>query len=333
MFNGIKSFFAKIGLDVFLTLLICAVGLAFLKPEIGAGTGPFSLSSIANYLISVIFFFYGLKLSKEKFKVGISNIGLHVVIQAATFIVFPLLILLIRPFFSGEGNIMLWLGIFYLAALPSTVSSSVVMVSIAKGNIPGAIFDASISSLSGVFITPLWMGLVLSGTVGFESGELAGIIFKLSLQILLPLTVGMLLNKKWGKFAEKNNRNLKLFDQGVILLIIYTSFCESFGQKIFEYLPMMKILATAIGMILLFFAVYGIITLVAKLLKFDYEDTVTAQFCGSKKSLVHGTAMSKVIFHGFTGVGIILLPIMIYHALQLMLVTAIARRKIASRKE
>lgn len=327
-FSKIKNILPKIGFDAFLSLLILAVILAYLKPQIGSGTGPFSLSSIANYAISVIFFFYGLKLSKEKFKIGLSNTWLHVVIHVTTFVVFPIIALLVKPFFVGEENLLLWLGVFYLAALPSTVSSSVVMVSIAKGNIPAAIFNASLSSLMGVFLTPLWMGLVLTNTGGFDGEELVGIILKLSVQILLPVVLGMLLNPRWGKFAEKNNKKLRLFDQSVILLIIYTSFCESFEKQIFLNLPWTTIIFTGIGMVALFFLIYGLTTAASKILKFNYQDTVTAQFCGSKKSLVHGTAMSKVIFSGFTGVGVVLLPIMIYHALQLMIVTAIARRKL-----
>lgn len=318
---------AAIGIDGFLALLLLSIFLAYLHPATGAGTGAFSLSSIANYLISFIFFFYGLKLSKGKFKQGLANTRLHLLIHSATFLLFPLLAFVVKPFFSGEQLQTLWLGIFYLATLPSTVSSSVVMVSIAKGNIPAAIFNASLSSLTGVFITPLWMSLVLVHAGGFEAAALIDIILKLILQILVPVVLGMLLNKVGGRWAEKHDRQLKWFDQSVILLIVYTSFCESFEEKIFDNFPLPVLLLTAVGMVALFFLVYGIITLFARWFKFNREDTITAQFCGSKKSLVHGTAMSKVIFPGYAGVGILLLPIMIYHALQLMIVTAIARKK------
>ncbi|MDR2037556.1 MAG: bile acid:sodium symporter [Bacteroidales bacterium] len=320
------KFLAKAGIDAFLLLLILAVFLAYLKPEIGSGKGVFSLSAIANYGISFIFFFYGLKLNREKLHAGLSNWKLHILIHVTTFILFPVLIWFIRPLFTGEETI-LWLGIFYLAVLPSTVSSSVVMVSIANGNIPAAIFNASISSLAGVFITPLWMSLVLSGTNGYDFSHLWGIISKLILQILLPVALGMILNRKWGYFTEKHRKGLQRFDQAIILLIVYTSFCTSFADHVFEDFSASGILWCALGMVLLFFVVYFIVTLIARILKLNREDTITAQFCGSKKSLVHGTAMSKVIFTGYSSVGIILLPIMLYHALQLMIVSAIAYRK------
>ena len=320
------NFLTKAGIDGFLMLLISAVVLAWLFPAIGAGEGAFSLSALANYGISVIFFFYGLRLSREKLRTGLGNWRLHILIHLATFVLFPVLILLIRPLFSGEDNVLLWVGIFFLAVLPSTVSSSVVMVSIARGNVPAAIFNASISSLIGVFLTPLWMSLILSSAAVIDAANLGMIIGKLVLQILLPVVLGMALNRRWGAFAEKHKRTLRMFDQTIILLIVYTSFCASFVHHVFDGFSWSKIIGCTVGMLLLFFVVYGIVGLVCRSLKMNRKDTITALFCGSKKSLVHGTAMSKVIFAGYSGIGVILLPIMIYHALQLMVVSAIARR-------
>ena len=321
----ITKFLKKI--DGFFVLLISAVVLAWLKPEIGAAEGKFSLAAIANYGISAIFFFYGLKLNRHKLRADIGNWKLHILIHIATFVLFPLLILLLRPLFHGDDNTLLWLGIFYLAALPSTVSSSVVMVSIAKGNIPAAIFNASISSLIGVFITPLWMSLILSRAAETDADTLVSIIGKLVLLVLLPLTLGMALNRQWGKFAEKNSFKIRIFDQSIILLIVYTSFSASFANNVFEGFSTTTIIMCAAAMLILFFVVFGIVGILCRRLKMNREDTITAQFCGSKKSLVHGTAMSKVIFAEHSAIGVILLPIMIYHALQLMAVSAIARRK------
>ena len=313
--------------DGFLILLVSAVVLAWLFPAVGAGEGAFSLSALANYGISVIFFFYGLRLNREKLRTGIGNWRLHILIHLATFVLFPVLILSIRPLFSGEDNVLLWLGIFYLAALPSSVSSSVVMVSIAGGNILAAIFNASISSLIGVFITPLWMSLILSNAAGIDTANLGSVIGKLALQVLLPVVLGMALNLRWGAFAEKHKRTIRMFDQSIILLIVYTSFCASFAHHVFDGFSWVTIIACTAGMVLLFLVVYGTVSVVCRCLKMNRGDTIAAQFCGSKKSLIHGTAMSKVIFAGYSGIGVILLPIMLYHALQLMIVSAIARRK------
>ena len=326
MINRIRNILIQSGIDGFLILLISAVALAWMWPAVGAGAGVFSLSAIANYGISVIFFFYGLKLSRGKLRAGLGLWRLHLLIQLTTFVLFPLMILATRPMYHGEVNTLLWLGIFYLAALPSTVSSSVVMVSIAGGNMPAAIFNASISSLAGVFITPLWMSVILSSAARIDPSNLWPIIGKLVLQIILPVALGMALNNRWGKFAERHQHTLRKFDQTVILMIVYTSFCASFAHHVFDGFSWMTIIGCAAGMMALFFVVYGIVGWLCRRMKFNRKETITALFCGSKKSLVHGTAMSKVIFAGYSGVGVILLPIMLYHALQLIVVSVISKK-------
>ncbi|WP_202621870.1 bile acid:sodium symporter family protein [Pontibacter russatus] len=314
---------SRIGLDWFLLALIGMIVLAWLFPEVGVDREPLSLGDVANYGVSAIFFFYGLRLSPEKLKTGLSSWRLHLVVQLSTFVLFPLLILPLHTFFEGGEQELLWLGTFYLAALPSTVSSSVVMVSIAGGNIPAAIFNASISSLLGIFITPLWMGLFLTSSSG--EFDLGGVMGKLVLQVLLPVVLGIVLHRYWGGFAERNKKKLRIFDQVIILLIVFTSFCESFARHMFSGYSLLDLGTLGVAMIGLFFLVFGITSGISRLLGFNRGDRITAIFCGSKKSLVHGTVMSKVLFPDANIVGIILLPIMIYHALQLLASSVIAQ--------
>ncbi|MCC9136131.1 bile acid:sodium symporter [Pontibacter silvestris] len=299
------------------------IGLAYLWPSIGIDRAPLSLGDIANYGLSLIFFFYGLRLSPEKLRVGLSSWKLHTVVQLSTFVLFPLLVLPLHAYFKGSSAEMLWLGAFYVAALPSTVSSSVVMVSIAGGNIPAAIFNASVSSILGIFITPLWMGLFLTASV--EEFNIWQVLGKLILQVLLPVVLGILLNSRWGDFAEQNRKRLRYFDQSIILIIVYTSFCESFARDMFSSYSWVDLTLLGACMVGLFFLMYSLITLISRLMGFNREDKKTAVFCGSKKSLVHGTVMSKVLFPDANIVGIILLPIMVYHALQLLAASMIAQ--------
>lgn len=319
------------GLDGFILALAGMIMLAYWWPEGGTAQGRLSLSQLANYGISLIFFFYGLRLSKQKLQQGLGNWRLHILVQASTFILFPLLIYPFKMIATDHLAQLLWLGTFFLASLPSTVSSSVVMVSIAEGNIPAAIFNASISSVIGVFITPLWMGMVLSNSSG--QVDLGSTIGKLTLQVLLPVVAGILLNPRLGQYAEKYRKQLKYFDQTIILIIVYTAFSESFARKMFSDLTITELLLFGIAMLILFFIAYGITTLCCKLLRFNREDSITAVFCGSKKSLVHGTVMSHVLFANSTMTGILLLPLMLYHALQLIVVSMIARKKAKQLKE
>jgi sodium/bile acid cotransporter 7 len=322
-FATLRATAAKAGLDWFILALLGMIGLAYLLPGPGNYDGPVSLGKVTTYGVSLIFFFYGLKLSPEKMKAGLKNWRLHTTIHTTTFILFPAVIYGTRFLFSDADNNTLWLGVFFLASLPSTVSSSVVMVSIAGGNIPAAIFNASISSLIGVFLTPLWMGLVITATS--DDYVIGDVILKLTIQVIVPVVLGILLHRRFGGFTAKYGMKLRYFDQIIILLIIYTSFCHSFSMDLFVGFSATTLLLLGLGMLGLFVTVYGIVHLVSKLLKFNREDTITAQFCGSKKSLVHGTVMSKVLFADNSMTGIILLPIMMYHALQLLVASIIAQ--------
>jgi sodium/bile acid cotransporter 7 len=319
-FNIIRK---QIGLDGFIVMLIAMIVLARLWPQVGAKDSALRLSDIANVGVSLIFFFYGLRLSPKKLLEGISNWRLHLVVHSTTFLLFPMIVLAMRLLFGSSINETIWLGIFFLACLPSTVSSAVVMVSIAGGNIPAAIFNASLSMLIGVFITPLFMGIYMGASTG--SFDLEPIIIKLLLQVLLPVVLGILLNSRFGAFAEKHSKQLRYFDQSIILMIVYTAFCESFTEKVFDDYSWVFLLKLGAGMVALFYSVYGIVYVLSRLLHFNREDKITAQFCGSKKSLVHGTVMSKVLFAHNPNMGIILLPIMMYHALQLITVSIIAQ--------
>lgn len=330
----VKRFFAlaaRAGLDRFIFGLLGMVLLAYLWPQGGTGEGTFSLSNLTNYGVSIIFFFYGLRLNPAKLWSDLGNWRLHIVVQLSTFVLFPLLVLAGKNFFENEQNELIWLGIFFLAAVPSTVSSSVVMVSVAEGNIAAAIFNASISSLLGVFITPLLMGLVLSSSAGVGV-EMGAVILKLMLQVLAPVILGIILHAKLGGGAQQHRNKLKYFDQSVILLIVYTSFSKSFATDMFSGLTIGDLLLLGIGMLGLFFLVFLLISLVSRLMGFNREDRIAVVFCGSKKSLVHGTVMSKVIFSNAGVTGMVLLPLMIYHALQLIAASMIAQR-MARQKE
>jgi len=316
--------FQRAGFDGFIIALLLMILLARLWPEGSLEWKGFSISRLAGYGVSIIFFFYGLRLDPVKLKAGLQHWRLHLLVHLTTFGLFPFIAWATKWIFEGSLYYDLWLGFFFLSTLPSTVSSSVVMVSIARGNMAAAIFNASISSLIGVFITPLWMSLVMD-SIG-NTPALGDIIIKLVLQVLVPVIAGILLNKQLGYFAERNKKILKMFDQAVILLIVYTSFADSFLNKRFETLDLLTLVIMTFSMVVLFFVVFFIIRYFCRLLNFNREDTIAAVFCGSKKSLVHGTVMSKVLFNASPLTGIILLPLMIYHACQLLIASILAKR-------
>lgn len=320
----------KFKIDKFVLSIAAVVLLAYLFPEFGGNSSPLPLDKIGSIGISLIFFFYGLKLSPEKIKSGLKNWKLHLLVQSCTFLVFPIIILCFYPLIHSEYDKNIWLAFLFLAALPSTVSSSVVMVSMAKGNIPAAIFNASISGLIGIIVTPLWLGLFLNNTA--TSYDLGEIYSKLIIEVVAPVILGLFLHRYWGNVAQKHNRYLTLFDKSVILLIIYKSFCSSFEDDIFSKINTLDFILIAVSVFGLFYVVYFFTGFLSNKLGFSTEDKITAQFCGTKKSLVHGTVFAKILFPNPSSMGIILLPIMLFHAFQIFIISFIATR-LGNRKE
>lgn len=312
----------KFKIDGFVLSIITVIGIAYFFPQWGTQESKIPIDTISAIGIFLIFFFYGLKLSPSKIRSGLKNWKLHVLVQAATFIVFPLIVLAFHPFLQNEAQETLWLAFFFLAALPSTVSSSVVMVSMAKGNIPAAIFNASISGLIGIAITPLWLGLFVQSVQ--TDFDFTAIYTQLIVQIILPVLLGILLQRFLGEIAQKYNKRLSLFDKSIILLIIYKSFAGSFEDNIFSSISILDLFLLFIGVLALFYMIFSLTGIIAKKLKFNSEDQITAQFCGTKKSLVHGTVFSKILFGNMASIGIILLPLMIFHATQIFILSIIA---------
>lgn len=310
--------------DWFISGLFLMILVAWLKPGIGMDLKPIHLGLVIDIGVVLIFFFYGLKLDPARLKAGMNNWKMHVAIQLTTFLLFPLLILPFYPLLEGTSLEIFWLGMFFLAALPSTVSSSVVMVSIAGGNIPGAIFNASISGIIGIVMTPFWMGLFLTGAQ--EGFDFSHVLVQLITQIIVPVVAGLLLHRYFVHWINRHLPKLAAFDKIIILLIVYESFSRSFMSGIFSSVSWAALGGLFLAVILLFFIVLNFTGWVATKMHFTREDRITLQFAGTKKSLVHGSVFASVLFSGISGAGIFLLPIMIYHSYQLFYISILARK-------
>ncbi|AZI20572.1 bile acid:sodium symporter [Chryseobacterium taklimakanense] len=311
--------------NLFLILLILMVIAGKLIPYKPHYNEIFNLNKFIDWGIAGIFLLYGLKLNLKEVVKDISNWKLHLLVQFGTFILFPMLVFLFYPLAKGNTWFPLWVAVFFLAALPSTVSSSVVMVSIAKGNITSAIFNASVSGLIGIVMTPLLMSFFLSQNA--ESGaHSTEIIAQLLIKVLLPIILGILLNPIFRNLVNRHSKLIGEFDRLIILLIVYESFSGAFINRIFSTIPTIQFIWLTLACIALFFIVYEIIKFICHRLNFSREDTVTATFCGSKKSLVHGSLFVLVLGIPDESKVLFLLPIMIYHSFQLFYVSWLANK-------
>lgn len=305
--------------DTFVLALVTTVALATVFPA--SGVAATVVNWAANFAVVMLFFFVGAKLSRESILGGLVHWRLHSVILLSTFIMFPVLGLIVTRLGQNVLSSPEVIGILFLAALPSTVQSSIALTSIAKGNVAAAIAAASASQLIGVVATPFILGLLenVHDTPTSFSG-----LGQVALLILLPFVAGHLSRPVTAEWVAKHKSAISLTDRGTILLAVYGAFSAAVLDGIWQRLPLIDLgLLIVICLLMLAVALTFTYTL-ARLMKFDRSDQIAIVFCGTKKSLVQGVPMARVLFSG-PDLGIILLPIMIFHQLQLMICAFIAR--------
>jgi sodium/bile acid cotransporter 7 len=307
--------------DNFTLTLIGVVITASLLPCHGQGAVFFG--DLTNAAIALLFFLHGAKLSRQAIVRGAGHWRLHALVFSCTFILFPLIGLALKPLLSPLVGNGLYLGILYLCALPSTVQSSIAFTSLARGNVSAAICSAAASSLFGIFLTPLLVTLLMS-THG--SAQATGdAILKIVEQLLLPFIAGQIAQRWIGGWVSRNLSWLRVVDQGSILLVVYSAFSEAVVKGIWHQVDAQHLaLLIVICMALLALVLLCTQTL-SRVLGFNHADQITIVFCGSKKSLASGVPMAQVLFSS-SSVGLLILPLMLFHQIQLMVCAVLARR-------
>ena len=306
--------------DPLIVLIILAVILAVIAPARGDFAEIFG--QLTNIAIAFLFFLYGARLSTQEALNGLKHWRLHLTILAFTFVVYPLIGIALRPLTAFISHDM-YLGILFLTLVPSTVQSSVAFTSIAKGNVAGAIVSASTSNLVGVFITPSLV-MLLMGTGGGVHID-TSVFGEIALLLLAPFILGQLTRRWVGKFAQ--SKATKVVDRGSIAMVVYSAFSKGVVDGIWSSISIWE-LAFLVAFAAIFVAFMLWLTKkVSEKLGFKRADTVAIEFCGSKKSLATGLPMASVIFaSGGTSLGLLILPLMIYHQVQLMMCSWLASR-------
>lgn len=307
--------------DNFTLMLVASVLIASLLPAQGEVAHGFGM--LTTFAIGLLFFLHGAKLSREAAIEGALHWRLHLMVLAFSFVLFPLLGLVFKPIFLPFVTADLYLGILFLCTLPSTVQSSIAFTSVARGNVPAAVCSASASNLIGIFLTPVLVGLIVvaNGQAHGSFDSIMNIVY----QLLLPFIAGQIARRWIGAWVDKHKAVLKFVDQGSILLVVYTAFSEAVVQGLWSKLPAISLLGLVVVLAFLLFTMLLIATFLSRRFGFNKEDEITIVFCGSKKSLASGIPMANVIFASQT-VGMVVLPLMLFHQMQLMVCAVLAKR-------
>jgi sodium/bile acid cotransporter 7 len=317
--SALSRLVSRIRIDRYLLLIVLMVALASILPARGQAAHVWGW--ITKVAIGLVFFLHGARLSREAVVGGLAHWRLHLVVMGFTFGVFPVLCL-------GAAALPAWItpptlagGLVFLGCIPSTIQSSIGFTVIARGDVPAAVASASASNLIGIFLTPLLVGLLLHAQGLKISGDQAWAIV---LQLLAPFLAGQLLRRWIGDWVKRNAGWLSKLDRGSILLVVYTAFSSAVVEGVWSRLDALDLVRLLILCGAILATVLAGTTFAARSLGFTKADEIAIVFCGSKKSLASGAPMAGVLFPAATA-GVAMLPLMIFHQIQLMACAVIAQ--------
>lgn len=305
--------------DWYLILIVLMGAAATILPARGAAAD--GLGWVTKVAIGVVFFLHGARLSREAVIRGLVHWRLHLVILAATFAAFPLITLGLAAAPAWITPPELAAGLILVGCLPSTIQSSIAFVGVARGNVPAAVAAASASNILGVFITPLLVGALLHA----EGSMSPTAIWSIILQILVPFVAGQALRPWIGEWVSRHAKALGKLDRGTILLVVYVAFSEAVVEGVWSRLGALDLVRLLLLCGALLTAVLSLTVLAARTLGFSKEDEIAIVFCGSKKSLASGAPMAAALFTPAVA-GVAMIPLMVFHQMQLMACAAIAQR-------
>ncbi|MFC0227025.1 bile acid:sodium symporter family protein [Serratia aquatilis] len=325
------SWLQRLRIDNFLLVLVIVVLLASFFPCEGIWKTFFE--HLTTAAIALLFFMHGAKLSRQAIFAGMSHWKLHLLVFLSTFALFPLLGLSMNLLVPGILTPTVYLGFLYLCALPATVQSAIAFTSAAGGNVAAAICSASASSILGVFLSPLLVGALMHNQGG--DTDVLHAIGAILLQLMVPFIIGHLARPLIGKWVDRHRKWINMTDRSSILLVVYTAFSAAVVEGIWSTIDSRSLLTILLMSVILLVVVLVINTYTARWMGFSTADEITIVFCGSKKSLANGIPMANVLFP-VAAVGAMVLPLMIFHQVQLMVCAVMAQRyarKMAQQRE
>jgi len=304
--------------DVLIIALVAAAVIASFLPASGP-TGAW-LNVFTQASVALIFFLHGARLLPRIVLTGFANWRLHLTILACSFGLFPLLALPLNALVPASLSPDLYVGFVFLCILPSTIQSSIAFTSSAGGNVPAAVCAASASNMLGVVATPVLAMLLLGRQGGIDPHAIESVM----LQILAPFAAGQILERWIGGTIRAHRKLVGFAERVSIIGVAYMAFSNAVVAGVWTQLNAEDLVAMLLLVIILLAVVLMATRLVSRLLGFSREDEIAIVFCGSKKSMGSGLPMANIIFAG-QAIGLIVLPMMVYHQIQLIVCAVLAR--------
>jgi len=302
-------------------MLLAVVAVASIFPAQGDVAAV--LKVVTMVMIGVLFFLHGAKLSRAAIIAGATHWRLHLLVLLCTFALFPVLALLFKPGILLLLTPELYLGILFLCLLPSTVQSSIAFTAAARGNVPAAVCSASVSSLLGIFLTPLLVSVAMPASSG--AGASLDSVLMIVYQLLLPFVAGQIARRWIGGWVDRHKSLVRGVDQGSILLVVFSAFSAAVVEGLWSRVPPAMLVNLVVVCIVLLAVVMLVVTWLARRFGFSKADEITIVFCGSKKSLATGIPLAHVLIPA-ASISMVVLPLMLFHQIQLIVCAVIAGR-------
>jgi solute carrier family 10 (sodium/bile acid cotransporter), member 7 len=314
----------------FVLSLPAIVALAFAVPELGATNGWLQTQITTKVGVALIFLFQGLTIPTSALRKGLGNWKVHLLVQGFIFGLYPLLGMGFDRLFGARLTPDLRTGFLYLCVLPSTISTSPVLTAIAGGNTVAAIFNAVLSNLLGLALTPAWAAWLMRANS--QSRPLGPVILEVAMLLFVPFIAGQILRNWVAEGADKHRKKFSNGSSAMILFIVFAAFSNSVKARVWIVHGWTATLWALGGAATLFTVASLLAELLGVWFRLNEGDRVVAVFGGPHKSLASGVPMAKVVFGAHPGLGLILLPLMFYHPLQLIVCGIVAERMAKRRR-
>uniref|UniRef100_A0A3B4BGE0 Sodium/bile acid cotransporter n=1 Tax=Periophthalmus magnuspinnatus TaxID=409849 RepID=A0A3B4BGE0_9GOBI len=288
--------FARIRKEWFIIGIVLVILSAKVHPSFGVRGGPLKPEVTVSYVaVSLIFFNSGLSLKTEELTSALLHVRLHLFVQSFTLVFFPVSVwLLLRVL--ALSSIDQWLLLQTVSCMPPPVSSAVILTKAVGGNEAAAIFNSAFGSF-----------LVRKR---LKTLKLHGVTF-----LLVSMEIRPACRRFLRDFLDRRKPPFGAVSSCVLLMIIYTTFCDTFSNPTIELEPSsLLIFLIQMGFMMLTFTFST-----RSNSSFSPADTVAIMFCSTHKSLTLGIPMLKIVFAGFEHLSLISVPLLIYHPVQILL--------------
>jgi solute carrier family 10 (sodium/bile acid cotransporter), member 7 len=299
----------------FILGLVAAAALAFTFPEVGARGGPLRPAVTTKAGVALIFLVQGFAISTASLRAGALRWRLHAVAQLFIFALFPACVLALDALAGARLPADLRSGFLYLSIVPTTIASCVVFTATARGNVSGALFNSAFANVIGVVVTPLLAALLL-GARG-DAPPLLPMMMEIAGLVAAPLLAGQLLRRVL-RDRPIDAARASVLSNVIILYIVFIAFAGSVGTGAFDEAGLVVTAGVVAGAAFIFALLTGAAAAAGSALGFDPADVRALVFVAPQKTLAAGAPMAQIIFEADPALGVILLPLIAYHTVQLL---------------